>query len=814
MSIRYKLLLPSLLLFLILGGAAYWFVNHQLDTMLYESAEKIILNKEQEILLGTNTLSKKALETAGIFSRLPEVVAAFTVALEGDLDNEDDPKAQQAREMLRASLAPALEGVKAATGGTLKLHFHLPNGRSLVRLWREKQALRRGQWVDVSDDLSDFRTTVLEVNRTGKPVSGLELGRGGFVLRGLAPVVAPDGRQLGSVEVLTDFNKMLGGKSKQQEENLLLFMNADLLPITTSLQDKDKYPVLPGGFVRLFDSSEGQASQLFSQEALEQGAKGVHRETHGDTVLATFPLTDYRGEQVGVIGFTRDLSSEQSYVRMVSATLAGLMLLVMASFIAVSFYVLVRTVFRPVTAVVRTITDITEDKADLGNRLDYQANDEIGELCRRFNTLMDKIVTLVNLSQNVLDAIPDPVFAMDRNFNIILANEAVASLAGTSIEGVKGRKCADVFKTTVCGTELCPVQQVMTDPSRARGDFDFVHSRLDAPGQEGKEGQDWYIHPHVAEIRDHGGNVTGYVELVKDVTQHVQSEEAIKHNLENVQNINVRLQETAERIVTMADSVSDQAHQVRQGADTQRHRMAETATAMESMNQSIMDVASNASEAASHNQLTRDRASEGAEVVQRSISSIGKVHEQTQSLKNSLAELAEQTQAIGAIMSVISDIADQTNLLALNAAIEAARAGESGRGFAVVADEVRKLAEKTMGATKEVGQAIASIQQHSKVNIQNMDEAARTVDEAMHLADASGAALREIVELVGRASDQVSAIAAAAEQQSAASEEIAASVEEVSRISEETAQGMESQVRTLGDLASLTQELRSLAEES
>ena len=65
-------------------------------------------------------------------------------------------------------------------------------------------------------------------------------------------------------------------------------------------------------------------------------------------------------------------------------------------------------------------------------------------------------------------------------------------------------------------------------------------------------------------------------------------------------------------------------------------------------------------------------------------------------------------EGIGRIMNVISDIADQTNLLALNAAIEAARAGDAGRGFAVVADEVRKLAEKTMTATKEVGDAIRS----------------------------------------------------------------------------------------------------------
>jgi methyl-accepting chemotaxis protein len=162
--------------------------------------------------------------------------------------------------------------------------------------------------------------------------------------------------------------------------------------------------------------------------------------------------------------------------------------------------------------------------------------------------------------------------------------------------------------------------------------------------------------------------------------------------------------------------------------------------------------------------------------------------------------LGKQAENIGQILNVISDIADQTNLLALNAAIEAARAGEAGRGFAVVADEVRKLAEKTMTATKEVGEAIRGIQAGTKKNYDNVAQAVSAVGEAASLADTSGQTLGQIVRLVDAAADQVRSIATASEQQSATSEEINRSIEDVNRISSETAEAMRQSSRVVDSL--------------
>ncbi len=176
-------------------------------------------------------------------------------------------------------------------------------------------------------------------------------------------------------------------------------------------------------------------------------------------------------------------------------------------------------------------------------------------------------------------------------------------------------------------------------------------------------------------------------------------------------------------------------------------------------------------------------------------------------------QLGNEAENIGSIMSVINDIADQTNLLALNAAIEAARAGDAGRGFAVVADEVRKLAEKTMAATKEVGDAITAIQSGTRRNIEEMGEAELAVEQSTELASRAGESLGQIVEIVAITTDQVRAIATAAEQQSAASEEITQAIEDVTRISNDTSEDMNQAQDAIMQLANLASQLKIMTEE-
>ncbi|PTN38621.1 methyl-accepting chemotaxis protein [Desulfonatronum sp. SC1] len=267
-----------------------------------------------------------------------------------------------------------------------------------------------------------------------------------------------------------------------------------------------------------------------------------------------------------------------------------------------------------------------------------------------------------------------------------------------------------------------------------------------------------------------------------------------------------------ERMTSASEELAAQVEQASRGAEEQKSRTGETATAMEEMNATVLEVAKNASNAAEGSDKARTKAQEGAEVVTRAVAAINQVENQTQAMKENLGKLGRQAEQIGRIMTVIEDIADQTNLLALNAAIEAARAGDAGRGFAVVADEVRKLAEKTMNATKEVGEAISAIQEGTQSNIQGVEQAVRSVAEATKLADTSGGALREIVTMVEEAADQVRSIATAAEEQSSASEEINRSVDDINRISSETSEVMNQSAQAISELAQQAVELQELVQ--
>jgi methyl-accepting chemotaxis protein len=143
--------------------------------------------------------------------------------------------------------------------------------------------------------------------------------------------------------------------------------------------------------------------------------------------------------------------------------------------------------------------------------------------------------------------------------------------------------------------------------------------------------------------------------------------------------------------------------------------------------------------------------------VQESARIANEAVDQARRTNDRVGELSKAASRIGDVVELINTIAGQTNLLALNATIEAARAGEAGRGFAVVASEVKALAEQTAKATGEIGQQITGIQSATQDSVN---------------------AIREISGTIEKLSEISSTIAAAVEEQGAATHEISRNVQQ------------------------------------
>jgi methyl-accepting chemotaxis protein len=164
---------------------------------------------------------------------------------------------------------------------------------------------------------------------------------------------------------------------------------------------------------------------------------------------------------------------------------------------------------------------------------------------------------------------------------------------------------------------------------------------------------------------------------------------------------------------------------------------------------SVDSVAAAAEElSASINDISQ-QAAHAAGIASRAVTQARDTDGTVQGLQNSAGR-------IGEVVGLINTIAQQTNLLALNATIEAARAGEAGRGFAVVASEVKSLASQTAKATEEISEQIADIQKVA--------------------ADAISA-IQTIGGIIGEVNEVATAIAAAVQEQGAATQEITRSTQ-------------------------------------
>ncbi|SHE41123.1 methyl-accepting chemotaxis protein [Desulfofundulus australicus DSM 11792] len=356
-SIKTRILIPMLVL-PALGFGLLAFYS-------YTQAKNMIVQQEKQHIQSIQ---------AFVENDLAETTRRIRLGIESVVNN---PQVQEAfaardRDRLAALTSPIWEKVKAE--GIDQFQFHLPPATAFLRLHMPEK---------FGDDLSSFRATVVEANRSKEVVAGLEEGRGGYGFRVVVPVFYR-GQHVGSAEYGQGFNQALLDKWKAKlgteffvyrrgDRGISLVDKSNLLAAT---EEKDTYPV----------------EESLIKTCLEQGKMQVTYINGGRQAVQLLPLKDYSG---ATVAYAKIIINRADVLARLNATLYNQLLIfsIIGVLILAVTYLLLQRSLNPITVLAGEM--VRAGEGDLTVSPDCSSRDEVGRLTQSFCSMIENIRSLV-----------------------------------------------------------------------------------------------------------------------------------------------------------------------------------------------------------------------------------------------------------------------------------------------------------------------------------------------------------------------------------------------------------------------------------
>ena len=259
--------------------------------------------------------------------------------------------------------------------------------------------------------------------------------------------------------------------------------------------------------------------------------------------------------------------------------------------------------------------------------------------------------------------------------------------------------------------------------------------------------------------------------LIKDIGLKSQSLDTVAreltHQSADMSAKAIEMSAKSGSVAAATEEASTNMHSVSSAMEQSSHSVSMVASSTEEMTATVNEIGQSAAKARS--------------ITENAVA-------QSRLTSDKVTALGASAEKVGKVTETITEISEQTNLLALNATIEAARAGEAGKGFAVVANEIKELARQTATATIDIKNQIGGMQSTTLSTIDDIQKICQVIDEINGV---------------------IAGIAAAVEQQSAATGQIASNISQtaqgIEEVNENVAQSTTVIAVITGDIADINQ---------
>jgi signal transduction histidine kinase len=208
----------------------------------------------------------------------------------------------------------------------------------------------------------------------------------------------------------------------------------------------------------------------------------------------------------------------------------GVGLAVAVALATLSAWHIVRTTLQPIQAVTRAALGISAGNLD--QVVPFLAPDELGDLARAFNTMARhlrdyrqshsaRLLRVQRTSQATIDSFPDPVFVLDSEGGVEMANPAARRLLGV-VPRQDGQAAGSSWQPPEALRE--PLAEAL------RGQQDYLPEGFDRAVLLGTNGRERAVLPRILTIRDPYGNMLGAAVVLQDITR-LRLLDQVKSNL-------------------------------------------------------------------------------------------------------------------------------------------------------------------------------------------------------------------------------------------------------------------------------------------